>query len=447
MYYARLARTTTSSLILAAALVAWSRPVAAADPPAARSMRMSELLDAAGIRFAREKSEADRTVRTAIGEVFSGKTCPLPKRLNRKLKRASSNQKEGTELDPYIPADLRADIGDDNLARNVRSIRNESVSSVLHFIEATKADGQVVRLSLTGAPTYSQLDPSALIDPERSNTAYSYDCSGYLNAAISMSAAVPAFQIRGAASTSLSTQRSMVVALAVLASPVAMAIQPDAFTMELAPSERLGVLHAILSEANALKLPDTTALTVWRQVELLWTTKSGSSSFQGKAELNAGGGGNAGVFSISGSGNAGGAFSRKISFAQFNTHVLNDAVTPPITRSLGELRTTAMGLATHAAILRPARKVDRVYDFTIDLPKHVCEGPWTLRALTCGPEAEPSCKGVAGTASGAWSADGCHFTASPTSGESVIDGQKGLRLVSPGAAGPKADYEFALVVP
>lgn len=362
-----------------------------------------------------------------LQDFFNKNGCALPEKLKEKL---TVDIKNG-----LIPADLRISLGA-QFDTDVFKIPNKSINNVLHFAEYKTASATApVRIDLKGANTYNALNPMAVIDRQFSNYAYTMDCSGFLNASIATGGGVKAAQAEAAAKSALESQKSMLTVRALLNSPVAMAINPDLFSgTQLGRTDRIELLYSMIVETLG-SLPgaaDDTTVTSWRQVEVLWTSNQGSSSFQGKASFNASGNAAMGVFTSSSDVNSGAVVGRNISFTNFDTYVIDSSLTP-VQTTLKNLYETTANLVNNTGA-SATRKLDATYLVSFELPRLVCSKAWSMN------NADGSAA-VNGNVNAAWDGKACNFTLAPASPIASSD-----RFIQLRAAAGYKNVVFALPV-
>jgi hypothetical protein len=307
-------------------------------------------------------------VRDALAELFLKNGCKIPKKLSDKIiqRKASTN--------PWLPTELSNAAGE-ILSKKATKIAGTGLLPVLHIVEYGDASAPK-RLLVQGTQTYLRLDPSALLDPGYDNFAYTLDCSGFLNASISVGADFTVGEMKSDASTALQSQQTLLAMRAKLFFPVAMALNADVFPVRLAERDRIDLLFAL--NAALSTQPATTQIRSWKQLPVVWTSKNGASSFQGRASVSATGGANLGLVSASANTSAGGSITRKVNFSQFNTYILPDIDTDIISVSLADVRAMTSSLVRRTPLARKMQRIDNKYVATLDLPENVCRVGWKL---------------------------------------------------------------------
>lgn len=237
--------------------------------------------------------------------------CELPKLVQKKLKerKAKGEQWAPKEIVQYLK----------KKPQMAAMITGSSVVNLMHRITIEGADGKTRAWTVFGAPTYENSTISDLLISEGFDTfLYMLDCSGYLNASIEGAAAFLPIKVNSSAQTALSSSKSMFLAGGVLASPLAVAYYGKTIgKIEMPLSRRIATLEALmatpgLSASDRISFPNA--------FEVIWFSKEGDKSFNGKADFSFSGGASMGVGQISGSAGAGTEIGRKTAFKSFNTY-------------------------------------------------------------------------------------------------------------------------------
>ena len=433
-----------SIAIIFVAVLSFATYSRAADKPPTeqRPLKVSDLLSAIPAELVpldvQPGTVVPKTVEEALSQVFTNSGCPLPKDLKKKLE-----EREDQSSKNWMPEELRAGVGKDVLAQNIKSVKMTSVSAVLHVIRVQDGD-KSPDLPVLGASTYATLDPQKLLDSQQGSTAYCYDCSGFMNAALALDVKVPWADIQQNAKVALNEKRALVAIIGSLFSPLAMAIHPGGFPFQLDPRDRIDLLYAILVALSDAGATDTSHITAPREIAVLWTSNQGNSSFQGKADLRARAGGALWVIKATTEGTAGGELARTVEFKQFATYVLNDQVIEPLSTSLSQISSALVALVRSAGKF-PPKTVDESFEVLADLPANVCSAtePWTITQ-------RDSNVAIPGSVKTEWSpASGCTLTATSDSEQMAnIRTKKGFKLVRPvQSAGPKIALELEVKVP
>lgn len=249
---------------------------------------------------------------TQLTKLFDTKNHPcgdLPGKVLKKLDKRS-----------WMPKSLEGQMT--RLPAVASYLMGESVSVLLHSVQIQKSDGtKLSPIVVYGAPTFENLDLEAYMATQYDSYAYSLDCSGYLSAALEASGANPAGDITAKASSALKNSGSLMLAFGSIYSPFLAALRPKIYGKNMPDSTRLAVLTAL--EARLLGIEETATIDLSERYVVLWASKKGQAGFNGEASFKANVGGNLGIAKLSANANTGGTLSRKSSFTNFDTYLLN----------------------------------------------------------------------------------------------------------------------------
>jgi len=226
------------------------------------------------------------------------------------------------------------------------------------------------------------------------------DCTGYLNAAISSAATLPAAAVQGAAKLAQNSSQSIVLARAKVFSPVAIAMNPNLAPVgfRLSPIDRMDLLYAIAVEAlSATPIVNSeTQLVSWRQQDIVWMSNKGTAALQGSGTMSTNLSAGIGVVSLQGSVDAQIRTSREIRYQSFETHILSEKESlAPVSMRFSDLRTE---LTRSIQNIRPFNRDQNKdgsgqeairYSYN-DIPMRICELNWQV------DENQPNSNGISG---------------------------------------------------
>lgn len=285
------------------------------------ALRFSETLKSGQKKSTLSFSDEDVKIvalKSEVGKLFDPENhpCSLPEKIAKKLKKTIADGK------PWAPKFVAAHIVE--MPDSVIYIPRQSISNLLHWITVKKQGSNTETMKLvTNSSTYDNLNVEDFVLSGFNSFFYSLDCSGYLNAAIEGSAAVPGADIKSVAKSALETQNSMFIGGGVILSPLSAAFYGKKVTIDTIT--RLNILNAMLSTINEIpNISDKDIVLLNPAYDAVWASKIGASSFNGKADLKTSGGAGIGVAQISASASGGGSISRKSSFSNFNTYITNE---------------------------------------------------------------------------------------------------------------------------
>ncbi|MBN8785963.1 MAG: hypothetical protein J0I84_02605, partial [Terrimonas sp.] len=258
------------------------------------------------------------SLKSEVGKLFDPENhpCSLPEKIAKKLKKTNADGK------PWAPKFVAAHIAE--MPDSVIYIPRQSISNLLHWISVKKQGSNAeIKKLVTASPTYDNLNVEDYVLSGFNSFFYSLDCSGYLNAAIEGSGAVPGADIKSVAKSALETQNSMFIGGGVILSPLNAAYYGKKVTINT--PTRLNILNALIATINEIaNISDNDIVILNPAYDAVWASKIGASSFNGKADLKTSGGVGIGIAQISASASGGGSISRKSSFSNFNTYITKE---------------------------------------------------------------------------------------------------------------------------
>jgi hypothetical protein len=244
--------------------------------------------------------------------------CTLPKKVMKSLKNL---KKEGKSWAPAYVTSFVNELPDSAIYLSGRG-----VTVLLHSVEVRPVAGKNFSWILMGVPTFGDANIERFLATEGFNSFfYSLDGSGYLNAAIEASGAIPGADINACAKSALENKRSMFVSGGYLISPIAAAIYGNSAGTELDTIEKVKILRAIESIPGVLPAD---SVFVSSSYQAIWMSNEGSSSFNGSAVVKGEAGAGVGVASFSANSESGGTLSRKCSFTNYKTFFTNKKINP-----------------------------------------------------------------------------------------------------------------------
>lgn len=238
------------------------------------------------------------------------KFCELPEKVKRNLNKLKS---KGKSWAPEYVVNHVKDLPD-----TAMYVPRTSISALLHTVTIKSSDGSTRNFPVLGSPTFKKLDVERFVLKEGYNSFfYSLDCSGFLNAAIEGSGAIPGADIKTSAKSAIERKKSMFIAGGVIISPLAAAYHGNGLGTDLDTVERKMILKELTLIPDILD-SDTIYATV--SYEAIWMSNEGSSSFNGEANFGGRINQGIGIASISASGESGGTVSRNSSFSAYKTY-------------------------------------------------------------------------------------------------------------------------------
>lgn len=238
------------------------------------------------------------------------KFCELPEKVKKSLNKLKN---KGKSWAPEYVVNHVKDLPD-----TAMYVPRTSISALLHTVTIKSADGTTRNFPVLGSPTFKKLDVERFVIKEGYNAFfYSLDCSGFLNAAIEGSGAIPGADIKTSAKSAIERKKSMFIAGGIIISPLAAAYHGNGLGTDLDTLERKMILKELTLIPDILD-SDTIYTTV--SYEAIWMSNEGSSSFNGEANFGGRINQGIGIASISASGESGGTVSRNSSFSAYKTY-------------------------------------------------------------------------------------------------------------------------------
>jgi len=250
--------------------------------------------------------------------------CGCDEKLKRKLRRYKPKNKEDDESG-FIPKVVL----NNALYTDKAILLDRSGSSILaHGFQYEKQTGDKSKLLFArNSPTVEKFSESDYIE-NNPNTydhfLYTLDCSGFLSAAVSATVGVSKNSIKASANAASKSDKSLIVLGGVMYSPLYQAYIGDgAFSKNdsITKSIRIKILESILSAIPNQEQTDNTQVFINTNFQVILTSNSGTSSFNGEAKLGITGGVGFGIGSVSGEGQAEGSVQRKSSFSRYKTYL------------------------------------------------------------------------------------------------------------------------------
>jgi hypothetical protein len=247
-----------------------------------------------------------------INKLFDpeNKFCDLPEKVKKSLNKLKNKGKSWAP--EYVVKHVK------DLPDTALYIPRTSISALLHTIKIKSTDGATRNFPVLGSPTFKKLDVERFVLKEGYNAFfYSLDCSGFLNAAIEGSGAIPGADIQTSAKSAIERKKSMFIAGGVIISPLAAAYYGNGLGTDLDTIERKMILKELTLIPDIL---DSDTIYATASYEAIWMSNEGSSSFNGESNFGGRINQGIGIASITTSGESGGTVSRNSSFTAYKTY-------------------------------------------------------------------------------------------------------------------------------
>lgn len=298
----------------------------------------------------------------------------------------------------WVPEDVRKQV--EKIGVQKVATANEAISYFLNRIEYT-SNGKTETRYVTGTGLFQNIEPSKFILSGFDNFVYNIDCSGYLSASAFVVANVPAVELKNSADIAMKSQKSLAVIRATVVPPIAAALDPENAPANIGEAvslvDRIDLLRGILATIPE-NAPEEAKVGVSLDLDVLWTSVSGESSFQGLTSASGSSGGGFGFVTAQASTSAGATLSRSVRFGNFDTYLIGrNKLQRPIERTVAQIRSDLVGLVPRAALIRSPKRNGDGYEFAVGFPRSVCQGEWSamgaagLRASTTFNDKDGTC--------------------------------------------------------
>lgn len=253
--------------------------------------------------------------------------CTDNKKLIDKVKKININKKHKG----FIPSAVK-----NKLPEKVDSVEYLDMLGsriICNIFEYKSANNTIVKLGLArNSYSYSVFNIFDYLEKEEqgfSNYIYSLDCSGYFSLAISAAGGIGENQLNSNTEAAFEADKSLLFVSGFVYLPLYASYEgtdryssKDSTTLAI----RIKNLDAIISELG--QEPATTLVTLNRNYQIILTSNSGTSKFNGKINFNASGGVNFGA-SIKGKSDNKVELTRSFEFNDYNTYILKKNILAP----------------------------------------------------------------------------------------------------------------------
>ena len=250
--------------------------------------------------------------------------CGVSPKLSSKLKKVKIN---GKPLG-FIPHEVQTAI-----TKREAFLISEAGSNVLAHTFSYNIDNYIHRGNADSAPTvtnFTETDYIIIKSNGPNSFFYSVDCSGYLSAALSVAGGVGENDLKSSASNAASTSKSLVVISGIFKMPLYMAYKgTDQFGLKSQEvlDKRIKTLQAILNAIPNYHINDDLVINLDVDNSVVLISNSGTSKFNGKADLAISGGASFGVGSVNGNSTARADVTRSSLFTNYSTYILERNIT------------------------------------------------------------------------------------------------------------------------
>ncbi len=244
--------------------------------------------------------------------------CPLPLKLKEAINKLKKDKKPWYPkyIDNYLISIQKKD---------AKYFPSSSVSQLFHEIIFKNGTTEKKWL-VSKSPTYDNFVIDLYYLKGKGSFFYSLDCSGYFNAALNAAVSLPAIaDLKAKAESALESSNSLFIAGATVVNPIFAAYFNN---LNMDNKLRISILKELVTVTGT---SDDDIILIIPGFTALWTSNTGTSSFNGKGELAS----NASYAIGSGSASNSGTISRKSSYQNYNTYIVSFGLpfeqTEPIT--------------------------------------------------------------------------------------------------------------------
>jgi len=250
--------------------------------------------------------------------------CGCEEKLKRKLRKIRPSNKPESESG-FIPRDVL----NNALHADTVVLFNRTGSNYLaHSFQYISTSGQKSKMIFAdNSPTIADFNETNFIDMTagvHDNFLYTLDCSGFLSAALAVTAGIDKNSVKASAEGASKIDRSLLVIGGVMYSPLYQAYtgtgvysaeNPDTIT------KRRKALEAILKAIPEQDHQDDVKVLLNSNYRIVLASNTGSSGFNGKANLGGNGGFRILVASVDYRGESEGRIDRTSSFTNYKTYL------------------------------------------------------------------------------------------------------------------------------
>ncbi|WP_299676343.1 hypothetical protein [uncultured Dokdonia sp.] len=254
--------------------------------------------------------------------------CQYDEKLKKRLKKIKG--KKGAEFG-FIPNIILENdlIKDTETVVELKRGGSNLLVHGFHLIDSTNIQSDLIfaRKAPT-IPNYNELDYFERNKNTYNNFSYTLDCSGFLSAAISADLGLKSNSITSSAKGALDSDKSLIIVSGVIYSPLYQAYKGegrfegvDSITKKL----RIDVLKSILNEIPK-KYTENTKVFISSNYEVILSSNSGKSSFNGEASIGLNGNLSYVLGNVSATGQASTKIGRQSEFIQYNTYIVDQNI-------------------------------------------------------------------------------------------------------------------------
>jgi hypothetical protein len=307
---------------------------------------------------------ANQTAEAFLINFFSSTTC-LPASVQKKIETENKSAK-------LIPEEINSSIKDIK-EKKVTAVFHKDLISMLHSYEiSTDNTGKAFEVPqfLKSARTLNTYNPFRNIDPSAPRFIYMLDCTGYVSHLAKADVGLTVLNAKVTTSAAFDLQQTYVASRALMANAIATAMVPDLFGSKqtLQNVDALSIIANLLTELNIAGMEKK--VRVPRFVDVISTSKSGSSKLQGQVAVSGEGNLGFGTGSVSTENKSGFGVTKTIEFLSPDSAIVGTEGTAFIFEAKDIKKQLASNLKRVQIIAKT--RVNDAFTFKLDVPENIC---------------------------------------------------------------------------
>lgn len=222
----------------------------------------------------------------------------------------------------------------------------------LYYITPEGAKSKFLFVDASTAKNFNVMDFLEIRSDLQSNFIFSYDCSGFLSAALAVTANIRKNSLKSSAQAAAEVKGSLTVIGGVMYSPLYLAYTGlGKFSSDSAEiiKLRIDILKDILKLLENTSMPSNSKIHLNSNYRVIVTSNSGTQSFNGKGELGISAGASFGAGSIDGQVQAKASLERKTNYSAYSTYITDGNVNAEpleVTKEEINMKITSLGTSS-----------------------------------------------------------------------------------------------------
>lgn len=243
--------------------------------------------------------------------------CNCDEKLKRKIKKFKDKGFVPDIIENEIPEGIIGNLIDE-----------QGANALVHSFKIENTDGTFSKqLLANNSPSLNNFNQLEYLETRTgvfNNFSYSLDCTGYLTGVIKAGIGAGNNSIRTSASGASSSNKSLIVIKGVIYSPLYQAYKNEGKFKD-DDTLRLKVLKSIISKIP-VSMNDTLKIKLNSNYKVVIASNTGSSSFNGEAELNASGNANFLIGNLNAQISGSSKIGRTSNFSRYKTYILEENI-------------------------------------------------------------------------------------------------------------------------